>query len=90
MPNLSTYDEEILRSAISGSEGEVKKIEAEKVVDAVMKGLRTLVADSVMSNGHGGGMDGEVRERLVAKIGETVADSFGEDDLDVARAVLES
>lgn len=90
VPNLATYDEEILRGAMSGSEGEGKKTEAEKVVGAVMRGLRTLVGDSPMVNGHGGVLDEEVRERLAGRIGETIASRFEDEDLDVARAVLET
>lgn len=96
IPNLAIYDEEILRSAVSGGEGDLKKAEAEKVIGAIMRDLRTLAIDIPMMNGHAnadmGVVTGEMQERLAGKIGETIATRFGDGidgDLDVARAILE-
>lgn len=87
VPNLKEYDD-VLRGPMSGSEGEIKRLEAEKVVGAILRVLQTVAdEDAPMMNGHGHGSVDE--ERLKEKVGEVLAERLNGDPR-MAKAVLES
>ncbi|KAJ9661673.1 histone H4-like TAF Taf6, SAGA complex subunit [Neophaeococcomyces mojaviensis] len=72
IPNLREY-EDILRGPLSGSEGDLKKAEGEKVVSAILRVLDTMLMDDVpRMNGHTDDDASALSERLIEQLGETI------------------
>jgi transcription initiation factor TFIID subunit 6 len=88
VPNLKTY-EELLKEAL---EDNVKESEAEKVIHAIVDSLEGLIDDDIpMTNGHSEQAAGEMRAKLMEKIGEVVGSRItGSGHTALMRAVLDS
>lgn len=93
VPNLKVY-EEVLKPAVDGQEGDLKKAEADRVLAAIFRALSTLVDEDIpMMNGHMSDATDEeqTRAKLVEKIGEVVGSRLADSDQrDLIKAVLES
>jgi transcription initiation factor TFIID subunit 6 len=70
VPNLIVY-ESLIKNGLE-EEG-MKKDEADMVLVAILSALKSLEADVIMSNGHGGAGGEEMKEKLV----EVLGDFFG-------------
>lgn len=96
VPNLKVYTEEVLKPGLEGSDGEIKRVEAERVLIGILRALNTLVDDDVpmmngFANGHGGDGDDTRKAKLAEKVGGIVASKILETGRsELVRAVLDS
>lgn len=87
VPNLKTY-EMLIKDEIS--EESPRRAEAERVLGAIMAVLTTLQEERApLMNGNAGAATTELKERLVAKVGDVVGTKIAESgQLQLAHAVL--
>jgi transcription initiation factor TFIID subunit 6 len=93
VPNLKAYGE-VLRSPLDGSDGDIKKAEADRVMGAIVHVLRSdKDEDAMMTNGtltNGVSDPEQTRKKLFEVVGETFGSKLYEiGDEDLVKATIE-